>query len=67
MDTSGADALLLSACVQMPSLPVLQQVQDHFDIPVLSAAAATAWRILTELGLEPIAPGAGNLLKGRAR
>lgn len=64
VDTSGADALLLSACVQMPSLPVLQQVQDQFDIPVLSAAAATAWRILTELGLEPVAPGAGDLLKG---
>lgn len=67
IDTSQADALLLSACVQMPSLPVLQQVQDQFDIPVLSAAAATAWRILTELGLEPVAPGAGNLLKGRDR
>lgn len=66
VDTSGADALLLSACVQMPSLPVLQQVQDQFDIPVLSAAAATAWRILTELGLEPVAPGAGDLLKSRA-
>jgi maleate isomerase len=64
VDTSGADALVLSACVQMPSLPVLQAVQDQFDIPVISAAAATAWRILTELGLDPVAPGAGNLLKG---
>ncbi|WP_292727619.1 aspartate/glutamate racemase family protein [Microbacterium sp. UBA837] len=64
VDTSGADALVLSACVQMPSLPVLQAVQDQFDIPVISAAAATAWRILAELGLDPVAPGAGNLLKG---
>lgn len=64
VDTSGADALVLSACVQMPSLPVLQAVQDQFDIPVVSAAAATAWRILTELGLDPVAPGAGYLLKG---
>lgn len=66
VDTSNADALLLSACVQMPSLPVLQQVQEQFDIPVLSAAAATAWRILTKLGLEPVAPGAGDLLKSRS-
>lgn len=65
INTSNADALLLSACVQMPSLPVLQQVQEQFDIPVLSAAAATAWQILTKLGLDPIAPGAGNLLNGR--
>lgn len=62
VDTSNADALLLSACVQMPSLPVLQQVQDQFDIPVISAAAATAWRILTDLGMSPVAPGAGKLL-----
>ena len=54
----GADALVLSACVQMPSLPVLQAVQDQFDIPVVSAAAATAWRILIDLGLDPVAPGA---------
>lgn len=64
VDTSQADALVLSACVQMPSLPVLQQVQDQFDIPVLSASAATAWQILTHLGLDPVAPGAGHLLKG---
>ncbi|MGN6782490.1 MAG: maleate cis-trans isomerase family protein [Marmoricola sp.] len=64
VNTSGADALLLSACVQMPSLPVLQQVQDQFEIPVLSASVATSWKILTELGLDPVAPGAGDLLKG---
>lgn len=67
VDTSEADALVLSACVQMPSLPVLQQVQDQFEIPVISAAAATAWRILVDLGLEPVAPGAGKLLAPAAR
>ena len=65
VDTSQADALVLSACVQMPSLAVLQQVQDQFDIPVLSASVATAWQILTSLGLDPVAPGAGDLLKGQ--
>jgi maleate isomerase len=63
--TADADALVLSACVQMPSLAVLDTVQQQFDIPVVSAAAATVWRILTDLGLDPVAPRAGALLSGR--
>lgn len=65
VDTAGADALVLSACVQMPSLPVLDTVQQRFDIPVLSAASATVWRILTDLGLDPVVPRAGALLGPR--
>jgi maleate isomerase len=64
VNTAGADALVLSACVQMPSLPVLDVVQQNFDIPVLSAASATVWRILNDLGLEAVAPRAGALLGG---
>lgn len=64
LDLRGADALVLSACVQMPSLPSIQPVQDEVGIPVLSAATATTHRILTELGLEPRVPGAGALLGG---
>ncbi|MFW0784883.1 Asp/Glu racemase [Gordonia sp. CPCC 206044] len=62
VNTQGADALVLSACVQMPSLPVLDLVQQQFDIPVLSASAATTWRILNRLGLDPVVPRAGALL-----
>jgi maleate isomerase len=62
VDTSGVDALVLSACVQMPSLPAIQVVQDVFDIPVLSASVATVWKTLNVLGLEPVVPGAGQLL-----
>lgn len=62
VDTSGADALVISACVQMPSLPVLDTLQQQFDIPVLSAAAATTWRLLGSLGLEQVVPRAGALL-----
>ena len=51
LDLTRADALVLSCCVQMPSLDVVQQVQDAAGIPVLSAATATTFRILTELGL----------------
>jgi maleate isomerase len=62
LNTSQADALIVSACVQMPSLPVLGAIQQEFDVPVLSAAAATVWQILTQLELEPVVPDAGALL-----
>ncbi|MHA6625907.1 maleate cis-trans isomerase family protein [Pseudonocardia sichuanensis] len=65
LDLTGADALVLSACVQMPSLASIQAVEDEAGIPVLSAATATTHRILTELGLEPHVPGAGRLLAAR--
>lgn len=64
LDLSRAEALVLSACVQMPSLPAIAPVQDEIGIPVLSAATATTHRILTELGLDPRVPGAGALLAG---
>ncbi|MDF2706433.1 MAG: Asp/Glu racemase [Nonomuraea muscovyensis] len=65
LDLSRADALVVSACVQMPSLPVVQAVEDEAGLPVLSAATATAYTILSELGLPTTAPGAGSLLSGR--
>jgi len=61
----GADAIVLSACVQMPSLTAIPIVQARFPIPVLSAAVATTWRMLKVLGLEPIVPDAGALLSGK--
>jgi maleate isomerase len=64
LSLADADALVLSACVQMPSLASVQVVEDEAGLPVLSAATATAHRILTELGLEPRVPGAGRLLAG---
>jgi maleate isomerase len=64
LDLARADALVLSACVQMPSLPSIQPVEDKAGIPVLSAATATTFRILQELGLPPEVPGAGRLLSG---
>lgn len=62
VDTTGVDALILSACVQMPSLPAIQPVQDQFDIPVVSAAVATVWKTLNTLGLDPVVPNGGWLL-----
>ncbi|ADG06990.1 maleate cis-trans isomerase family protein [Kyrpidia tusciae] len=65
LDLSRAEALVLSACVQMPSLPAIQVVEDKVGLPVLSAATATVYRLLTVLELDPIVPRAGRLLSGR--
>jgi maleate isomerase len=62
LDLAAADALVLSACVQMPSLESIAAVEEEVGIPVLSAATATTHQILTRLGLDPQVPGAGRLL-----
>ncbi|HZI96703.1 MAG TPA: aspartate/glutamate racemase family protein [Actinomycetales bacterium] len=64
VDTRGADALVLSACVQMPSLAAIAPVEQQAGLPVLSAATATVFTLLSELGLRPHVPGAGHLLSG---
>lgn len=64
MDTSNADAIVLSACVQMPSLPAVAKVEAQTGKPVVTAAIATTWCMLRELGLERTVPGAGALLSG---
>lgn len=65
LDISQADAVVLSACVQMPSLPAIQAVEDRLGKPVLSASVSTVYRILKTLGLKAQVPNAGYLLSGR--
>src|SRR3546814_1175965 len=65
LDLTGIDALVLSACVQMPSLPSVQKIEDAIGLPVVSAAICTAHQMLTRLGLPTGVPGAGALLSGR--
>ncbi|WP_280923046.1 Asp/Glu racemase [Paraburkholderia sp. LEh10] len=65
LDIGNADAVVLSACVQMPSLPAIQAVEDRLGKPVLSAATSTVYRILKTLGLKAQVPNAGYLLSGR--
>lgn len=65
LDLTGIDALVLSACVQMPSLPSVQKIEDIIGIPVVSAAICTTHQMLTRLGLSTSVPGAGALLSGR--
>lgn len=64
LDYKDADAVVLSACVQMPSLASIQKVQDEIGKPVLSAATATVYKILKALKLKPYVPNAGSLLSG---
>lgn len=60
----GAGALVLSACVQMPSLDLIEQVEQETGLPVLTAATSTAYAMLHSLGLPTRVPGAGALLDG---
>jgi maleate isomerase len=62
LDLSEADAVVLSACVQMPSLSAIEDVQQTLGRPVISAATATACEVLTLLGESPYLPGAGAAL-----
>jgi len=65
LNTSGVDAIVLSACVQMPSLPGIQIVEDRTGLPVVSSAVCTTFQMLQKLGLETVVPGAGMLLSGK--
>ena len=47
----------------MPSLSMLERVEERSGLPTLSAATATTWAVLRALGLEPVVPGAGALLR----
>jgi maleate isomerase len=67
LDTSGVDGIVLSACVQMPSLPAVQAVEDALGLPVVTAATATTREILLALGLEPQVTGAGAALGTTSR
>ncbi|WP_225991497.1 maleate cis-trans isomerase family protein [Actinomadura montaniterrae] len=63
MELEAVDALVLSCCVQMPSLDLIEPAEQEFGIPVLSAATAAAYSILRALRLPIAIPGAGGLLR----
>ena len=62
LDLRGVDAIVASACVQMPSLPSIEMIERASGLPTMSAAIATTRQILRNLGLAEIAPGGGALL-----
>jgi maleate isomerase len=62
LSTRGADLVVISACVQMPSLPAIPLLEQKLGMPVTSAAVCTTRSLLRALNLEPIAPDAGFIL-----
>jgi len=65
VDRTGIDALVLSACVQMPSLAVIDAAERKYDRPVISAAVCTTHQMLKRLKLNTHVPGGGTLLSGQ--
>ncbi|MEV5840194.1 Asp/Glu racemase [Nocardia sp. NPDC052112] len=61
LDLRGVDVVVLSACVQMPSLEAISEVQAALGVPVITAATATAWQILQRLRQPAVAADAGAL------
>ncbi|MFI6741808.1 Asp/Glu racemase [Nonomuraea sp. NPDC050451] len=64
LDYTGTDAVVLSACVQMPSLAAIEEAEQFLGRPVVSSATCTAHQMLGAMGLPAVAPGAGHLLSG---
>lgn len=64
LDLTGIDVLVVSACVQMPSLEAIDLIEKEIGIPVTSAAVCTTYEMMKKLGLEAKAPIGGTLLNG---
>ncbi|MET8428738.1 maleate cis-trans isomerase [Nocardia sp. NPDC004860] len=63
LDYTGVDAVVISCCVQMPSLELVDMAEREFGVAVLSAATASTYSILRACGLSVDIPGAGSLLR----
>ena len=65
LNLANVDAVVASACVQMPSLAAVPAIESRLGLPVISAATCTTFFMLRALGLREIVPEAGSLLGGR--
>jgi maleate isomerase len=61
LDLSRAQAVVASACVQMPSLGAIDRLRHRTGLPTLSAATATAGSLRAELGFDRAPESAGRL------
>jgi maleate isomerase len=64
LNLADADALVLSSCVQMPSLAAIAPVEAECGRPVVSAAVCTTYQMLKRLSLATHIPNGGALLSG---
>ncbi|MBM3596534.1 MAG: Asp/Glu racemase [Alphaproteobacteria bacterium] len=62
LDLAETDALVLSACVQMPAAAAIAAAEDRFGLPVVTASSCTLRQMLLALGLDPVVPGYGAAL-----
>lgn len=62
LQLGGADLIVASACVQMPSLAAIPEIEAKFGRPTVSAATCTVFSMLQCRGLRPIVPQGGALL-----
>jgi maleate isomerase len=65
LNTRNVDAVVASACVQMPSLGSIQSIEDRLGLPVVSSSVCTTFMMMRKLGLATRIPGYGSLLSGR--
>ena len=64
LNVANVDVVVLSACVQMQSIPAVQRAQDLLGIPVTSTSICTVRNMLDLLELPAATPGYGALLEG---
>jgi maleate isomerase len=60
---TNIDTIIVSACVQMPSINVLQQIEDEFKIPAISTSSCTAKLLLDKLKIDSKPIGYGSLFQ----
>jgi maleate isomerase len=65
LSVQGVDAIVASACVQMPSLASIEPMEGRYALPVVSSAVCTVFQMLQKLNLNTRVPHAGALLSGR--
>lgn len=64
---SGVDAIVASACVQMPSLNAIEEIERRTGIPTVSGTSCTAYALLKRLGRPTKASGLGTLFSDSLR
>ena len=62
LNVANVDVVVLSACVQMQSIPAVQRAQDLLGLPVTSTSICTVRNMLDLLGLPAATLGYGALL-----
>ena len=64
LNIKGADVLVASACVQMPSLAAIDLLEKEVGIPVTSAAVCTTYEMMKKMGIKAQSAIGGTLLNG---